>query len=268
MTFLTAGQWRQAPACTSCAMHARGHADGRVRDRGIRFERTLDRVGHGGLDGQRRIAELDIDGNVVAGDPDAAQRATGDEIDAGVRIGHAGQDAAGRAPRGFRIIKRESCGQNRALCQRRALRRALTCHRRRRQVATLATREENAMSLRCQMIAFAAALACISVPERSPPNASPAGILEDHRRQDRPAEVDRRNQRAERPARPARSKEVLQSDQGPNPVCKECEGERKNQPVTGMTIIWGMKKNADEWSGGQILDPKNGKIYGCKMHPR
>ena len=61
-------------------------------------------------------------------------------------------------------------------------------------------------------------------------------------------------------------KEVLQSDQGPNPICKECEGERKNQPVTGMTIIWGMKKDGEEWSGGKILDPKNGKTYGCKMH--
>lgn len=61
-------------------------------------------------------------------------------------------------------------------------------------------------------------------------------------------------------------KEVLQSDQGPNPVCKDCEGERKNQPITGMTIIWGMKKDGDGWSGGKILDPKNGKVYGCKMH--
>jgi len=61
-------------------------------------------------------------------------------------------------------------------------------------------------------------------------------------------------------------KEVLQSDQGPNPVCKECEGDRKNQPVTGMTILWGMKKDGDEWKGGNILDPKNGKTYGCKMH--
>ena len=40
-------------------------------------------------------------------------------------------------------------------------------------------------------------------------------------------------------------RQVLQSEQGPNPICKECEGERKNQPVTGMTIIWGMKKDGD-----------------------
>jgi uncharacterized protein (DUF2147 family) len=61
--------------------------------------------------------------------------------------------------------------------------------------------------------------------------------------------------------------EVLQSDQGPNPVCKECEGERKDQPVTGMIIIWGMKQDGNAWEGGKILDPKSGKIYGCILTP-
>jgi len=61
-------------------------------------------------------------------------------------------------------------------------------------------------------------------------------------------------------------KELLQSDKGPNPVCDQCDGERKDKPIIGMTIIWGMKKDGDEWSGGKILDPKNGKVYGCKMH--
>lgn len=58
---------------------------------------------------------------------------------------------------------------------------------------------------------------------------------------------------------------VLKSDDGPNPVCKECDGERKNKPVEGMTIMWGLSKDGDEWNGGQILDPKNGKIYKAKM---
>ncbi|MGA9421259.1 MAG: DUF2147 domain-containing protein [Rhodanobacteraceae bacterium] len=60
--------------------------------------------------------------------------------------------------------------------------------------------------------------------------------------------------------------EVLQSDQGPHPICKECEGERKNQPVEGMTILWGLKRDGDQWDGGHILDPHNGKIYKCKVH--
>ena len=58
---------------------------------------------------------------------------------------------------------------------------------------------------------------------------------------------------------------LLKSDDGPNPVCKECDGERKNKPIEGMTILWGLSKDGDEWNGGQILDPKNGKIYKVKM---
>ena len=60
-------------------------------------------------------------------------------------------------------------------------------------------------------------------------------------------------------------KQVLFSDQGPNPVCDKCEGERHNQPVVGMTIMWGVKKDGDVWDGGQILDPGKGKIYKVKL---
>ncbi|GAA0704432.1 DUF2147 domain-containing protein [Dokdonella soli] len=59
--------------------------------------------------------------------------------------------------------------------------------------------------------------------------------------------------------------EVLQSDEGPHPTCKKCEGERKDQPVEGMTILWGVSKDGDVWDGGQILDPKNGKTYKVKL---
>jgi uncharacterized protein (DUF2147 family) len=55
--------------------------------------------------------------------------------------------------------------------------------------------------------------------------------------------------------------QVLKSEHGPHPVCSECDGERKNKPIEGMTIMWGLKKDGDEWSGGQILDPAKGKIY-------
>ncbi|MBS0431457.1 MAG: DUF2147 domain-containing protein [Proteobacteria bacterium] len=60
-------------------------------------------------------------------------------------------------------------------------------------------------------------------------------------------------------------KTVIFSDQGTNPVCDKCDGERHNQPVTGMTVMWGVKKDGDEWSGGQILDPNNGKTYKVKL---
>ena len=56
-----------------------------------------------------------------------------------------------------------------------------------------------------------------------------------------------------------------QPDDDPSHLCKECKGERKDKPIIGMTILWGLKKDGDTWSGGEILDPKNGKIYRCKM---
>jgi uncharacterized protein (DUF2147 family) len=61
--------------------------------------------------------------------------------------------------------------------------------------------------------------------------------------------------------------EVLQSAQGDNPICKECEGERRNQPIEGMVILWGAKRDGDAWKGGKILDPASGKVYSLKMEP-
>ena len=61
--------------------------------------------------------------------------------------------------------------------------------------------------------------------------------------------------------------EVLQSEQGPHPICKECDGERKDKPVEGMVIIWGVEKDGEVWDGGKILDPKNGKTYKVKLTP-
>ncbi|WP_299122374.1 DUF2147 domain-containing protein [uncultured Tenacibaculum sp.] len=46
-------------------------------------------------------------------------------------------------------------------------------------------------------------------------------------------------------------------------VCDKCKGKRKNAPILGMNILTGLKKDGDEWSGGKILDPKNGKEYKC-----
>jgi uncharacterized protein (DUF2147 family) len=51
----------------------------------------------------------------------------------------------------------------------------------------------------------------------------------------------------------------------PHPKCTKCEGDRKDQPIEGMKILWGMKKDGSGWSGGKILDPDNGKTYKCSM---
>lgn len=59
--------------------------------------------------------------------------------------------------------------------------------------------------------------------------------------------------------------QILKSDQGPNPLCSKCEGERKDQPITGMTILWDLKPDGEgAWSGGSILDPAKGKTYRAK----
>ncbi|MBR7782371.1 DUF2147 domain-containing protein [Undibacterium luofuense] len=50
-----------------------------------------------------------------------------------------------------------------------------------------------------------------------------------------------------------------------NPKCTECDGANKDQPVIGMTILFGLKKDGDEYNGGKIIDPANGKTYSSKL---
>ncbi|TCP24324.1 uncharacterized protein DUF2147 [Tenacibaculum skagerrakense] len=46
-------------------------------------------------------------------------------------------------------------------------------------------------------------------------------------------------------------------------VCDKCIGKNKDQKILGMNILTGLQKDGEEWSGGKILDPKNGKKYKC-----
>lgn len=48
-------------------------------------------------------------------------------------------------------------------------------------------------------------------------------------------------------------------------ICTACDGKRADQPIEGMTILWGLEKDGDEWEDGKILDPSNGKTYSAKM---
>jgi len=56
---------------------------------------------------------------------------------------------------------------------------------------------------------------------------------------------------------------ILKPGEDPNPLCDKCQGKFKNKPVLGMTIMWGLKKDDDEYSGGFIMDPDNGETYKC-----
>ena len=52
--------------------------------------------------------------------------------------------------------------------------------------------------------------------------------------------------------------------------CDKCTDERKDQPLVGLTIIRQVKQDADDkeiWTGGDVLDPNNGKVYRTRLKP-
>lgn len=51
----------------------------------------------------------------------------------------------------------------------------------------------------------------------------------------------------------------------PAALCELCSGPRKNAPVEGLTILSGMRKDGEAFSGGEILDPDSGDLYRCGM---
>jgi uncharacterized protein (DUF2147 family) len=54
-------------------------------------------------------------------------------------------------------------------------------------------------------------------------------------------------------------------DQLEDVICEKCPGDKKNTPVVGLEMLWGMKPKGKEWSGGRILDPEDGNTYKCKI---
>lgn len=52
---------------------------------------------------------------------------------------------------------------------------------------------------------------------------------------------------------------------GNPPKCTQCNGALKDQPIIGMTVMWGVRRDGDIWDGGKILDPKSGKVYKVKL---
>jgi len=59
--------------------------------------------------------------------------------------------------------------------------------------------------------------------------------------------------------------DTLLNPSEPNPTCDDCKGKRKGQLIEGMTFVWGLTQDGDEWKGGTILDPGNGKEYKAKL---
>jgi uncharacterized protein (DUF2147 family) len=44
-----------------------------------------------------------------------------------------------------------------------------------------------------------------------------------------------------------------------------CRDERKGQKLVGLLIVRNMKKDGDGYTGGDVLDPENGKVYRGKI---
>ena len=49
----------------------------------------------------------------------------------------------------------------------------------------------------------------------------------------------------------------------PNPICELCEGALKDQPIVGMTILRGLRREGRGYGSGIILDPDEGRTYRC-----
>jgi uncharacterized protein (DUF2147 family) len=47
--------------------------------------------------------------------------------------------------------------------------------------------------------------------------------------------------------------------------CTECEGEEKNAPVVGLSLIKDMRREGLDYRDGTILDPRDGSIYNAFM---
>ena len=51
----------------------------------------------------------------------------------------------------------------------------------------------------------------------------------------------------------------------PQDLCDKCSGEYKNQLILGMVIMRNFHPDGDDWTGGTVVDPENGKEYNGKI---
>lgn len=48
-------------------------------------------------------------------------------------------------------------------------------------------------------------------------------------------------------------------------VCIKCDGDEKDQPLIGLTIIKGLELDGERFEDGTIFDPEKGKTYNAKI---
>jgi uncharacterized protein (DUF2147 family) len=58
---------------------------------------------------------------------------------------------------------------------------------------------------------------------------------------------------------------LQEKDGGAGKLCTKCTGNDYNMPLLGMVFLKDLKQDGDEYTGGTIMDPNNGKTYKCKM---
>ena len=47
---------------------------------------------------------------------------------------------------------------------------------------------------------------------------------------------------------------------------KEATAKLPGTPkIKGLDVIWDLEQRGDKYKGGEILDPKKGKVYGCEI---
>ncbi len=48
-------------------------------------------------------------------------------------------------------------------------------------------------------------------------------------------------------------------------LCVDCPGDAKGKRIEGLVILKDLKKDGNEYKGGTIMDPNNGKVYKSHM---